>query len=220
MRPRIFVAILVALSAGKVCPAVDSFKSVDVQDGWKVATESNGITIYSRLRSGSPLKEFKAFAEIEAPTHVVNAVINDLENYPDFMPVTAKCRILKRESDSIIAYQRLSPKICADRDYTLRIRDKSWSVRDGFVYFQQWQPANELGPPEQKGVVRVKVCEGGWLLEPDGANKTRATYAVYTDTGGAIPIFIVNHVSQMGIGRLFAAVRKQAKDPKYNASQR
>ena len=49
----------------------------------------------------------------------------------------------------------------------------------------------------------------------NGANKTRATYSVYTDTGGLIPVFVANRMSQIGIGRLFEAVRKQVKDLKY-----
>jgi len=81
-----------------------------------------------------------------------------------------------------------------------------------------WSPANELGPPEKKGVVRVKLCEGKWLLEPDGATKTRATYSIYTDTGGFIPSFIANRISMTGITKLFAAVRKQVKDPRYAVS--
>ena len=82
----------------------------------------------------------------------------------------------------------------------------------------QWSPANDLGPPETKGVVRVKVCEGKWLLEPEGITRTRATYCVYTDSGGSLPSLIANHVSLTGISRLFAAIRKQVKDPKYAAA--
>jgi hypothetical protein len=72
----------------------------------------------------------------------------------------------------------------------------------------------------QKRVVRVKVCEDGWLLEPEDATKTRATYTVYTDSGGAIPAFIANRAGQIAIGRLFVAVRKRVKDPRYSASER
>jgi hypothetical protein len=100
----------------------------------------------------------------------------------------------------------------------LRVWKKSWPVTDGVVFASHWAPANELGPPETKGVVRVKLCEGKWLLEPDGAGKTRATYSIYTDTGGFIPSFIANRISQTGITKLFAAVRKQVKDPKYTVS--
>ena len=193
--------------------------SVNASEGWKLVTQTKDVAIYSRLHSGSSLKEFKAIGLIDAPTHAVHVVIDDFENYPNFMPYTTECRLVKRESDCLVGYQRLSPKICADRDYTLRVWNKSWPAAGGLVYLSQWAPANELGPPEKKGVVRVKVCDGGWLLEPDGANKTRATYSVYTDTGGLIPAFVANRLSQIGIGRLFEAVRKQVKDPKYTAEE-
>ena len=68
-------------------------------------------------------------------------------------------------------------------------------------------------------MLRDKRCEGEWLLEPEDATKTRATYTVYTDSGGAIPAFIANSASKIGIGRLFVALRKQVKDPKYNPSE-
>ena len=165
---------------------------VNPNEGWKLISGNKDIALYSRARAGSPLKEFKAIGGIDAPSGAVHA---------------------------IVGYQRLSPKICEDRDYTLRVWKKSWPAADGFVYLDRWAPANELGPPEKKGVVRVKACEGGWLLEPNGANKTRATYSIYTDTRGAIPAFIVNRASQIGIGKLFAAVRKQVTNPKYAAAQ-
>ena len=210
---RIFRGLMSIFLAGP--PTV--FAAVDSRDeGWKpVGVRENNVAIYSRPRQGSPLKEFKAVGPIDAPTVAVSAVIDDFLNYPKFMPFTTECRLIKRDGDSIVGYQRLSPKICADRDYTLRVWKKSWPVSDGLVYMSQWCPANDLGPPEKKGVVRVKICEGKWLLEPDGATKTRATYYIYSDNGGALPSFIANHVSVTGISRLFAAIRKQVKDPKY-----
>lgn len=194
-------------------------QSVNASEGWKLVRQTQDVAIYSRPHSGSSLKEFKAIGPIDAPTHTVHVVIDDFENYPNFMPYTTECRLVRRESDSLVGYQRISPKVCADRDYTLRVWNKSWPAAGGLVYLSHWEPANELGPPEKKGVVRVKVCDGGWLLEPDGTNKTRATYSVYTDTGGLIPAFVANRLSQIGIGRLFQAVRKQVKDPKYTAKE-
>jgi len=206
---------MVLVFGGRIGLASELPKSVDPSEGWKLASGSKDVAIYSRAHAGSPLKEFRAIGSIDAPTSAVHAVIDDFENYPNFMPYTLECRLLKRESDSIITYQRLSPKIAEDRDYTLRVWKKSWPGPDGFTYLDQWKPANELGPAEKKGVVRVKICNGGWLLEPDGPVKTRATYSVYTDTGGLIPAFIANHASRMGISKLFEAVRKQVKNPKY-----
>ena len=218
VRQRVFRGLIWIFFASS--PTV--FAAVDSSDeGWKLAgVRENNVAIYSRPRPGSPLKEFKAVGQIDAPTYAVCAVIDDFLNYPKFMPFMRECRLIRRDSDSIVGYQRLSPKICADRDYTLRVWKRSWPASDGRVFLSQWSPANDLGPPETKGVVRVKICEGKWLLEPDGAIKTRATYCIYSDSGGALPSFIANHVSLTGISRLFAAIRKQVKDPRYAVSER
>ncbi len=217
LRAFVTIFVLAATAALRAEPS----SSVDPSEGWKMATQSKNVAIHTRPHPGSALKEFRAVGEIDAPSETVHAVIDDLENYPSFMPYIAECRLIKRESDSIITYQRLSPKICADRDYTLRVQKKSWpATAGGVAYLNWWKPANELGPAEKRGVVRVNVCDGGWLLEPNGADKTRATYSVYTDTGGLIPAFVANRVSQIGIGRLFEAVRKQVKNPKYSATDR
>jgi Polyketide cyclase / dehydrase and lipid transport len=216
MHQRVFRGLMSIFLAG-CSTAFAAEESPTVDDGWKVAARDKDVAIYSRPHPGSPLKEFKAVGPIDAPTHAVCAVIDDFQNYPKFMPSMSECQLIKRDGDSIVGYQRLSPKVCADRDYTLRVWKESWRAPDGLVFMSHWSPANELGPPEKKGVVRVKVCEGKWLLEPEGITKTRATYSIYTDTGGYIPSLIANHVSLTGIKRLFAAIRKQVKDPKYAA---
>ena len=208
--------ILLASSSNTV--AAEFSSSVSPTEGWKLAADTKEVLIYSRPHADSNLKEFKAIGFVDAPASSVHAVIDDFENYPKFMPYTMECRLIKRDGDSVIGYQRLSPKIIEDRDYTLRVSKKSWSGPKGLTYLSQWQTANEMGPPEQKGVVRLKVCNGTWLLEPDGPSKTRATYSIYSETGGFIPPFIANQASLTGIKKLYAAIRKQAKEPKYAAA--
>lgn len=185
-------------------------------EDWKLVKQSNGVAIYSRPHPGSNLKEFKAVGEIDAATETVHKVIDDVEAYPSFMPYTAECRVIERNPDSILTYQRLAPKIVSDRDYTLRIQKKSWPVENGLAYLNHWEPANERGPAAKPGVFRVTVCEGSWLLEPIREGKTRATYSVFTDSGIG-PAFLANTISTTGISKLFAAVRKQVKDPKYQS---
>src|SRR2546423_15156597 len=132
--------------------------------------------------------------EIAAPSRAVCEVIEDVDAYPSFMPYMAECRLLRRESDSLLSYQRISPKICSDRDFTLRTYKTSWPGVAGLVYSNRWEAANALGPAKKAGVVRVEFCQGSWLLEPSGATRTRATYSVYTDTGGRISPLIVHRL--------------------------
>ena len=197
--------------------ALSIFAEPAPTEGWKLVKQTNGVAIYSRPHAGSKLKEFKAIGEIDASTNAVHAVIDDVEAYPSFMPYTTECRVIEKDSDSILTYQRLSPKIVSDRDYTLRIEKKSWPTENGLAYLNRWSPANEHGPAEKPNIFRVKLCEGSWLLEPAGDGKTRATYSLFTDSGIVGPAFIANTISTTGISKLFAAVRKQAKDPKYQS---
>src|SRR5256714_667371 len=208
-------AAIIAFLAGT---ALSTFAADPGQNAdWKVVKQNSGVTIYSRPHPGSHLKEFKAVGEIDAATKTVHNVIDDVEAYTSFMPYTTECRVIARKDDSILTYQRVSPKIVSDRDYTLRIQKKSWPVENGLVYLNRWEPANEDGPAEKPGVFRVKRIVGSWLLEPAGEGKTRATYSVFTDSGIVGPAFIANTISTTGISKLFAAVRKQAKDPKYQS---
>ena len=105
MKERIVPMFLFAL-VSIVCLAAEPAKSADGNDSWKLATERNGLTIYSRPHSGSSLKEFKAVGEIAAPSRAVCEVIEDVDAYPSFMPYMAECRLLRHESDSLLSYQR------------------------------------------------------------------------------------------------------------------
>jgi Polyketide cyclase / dehydrase and lipid transport len=182
---------------------------------WKLVSASENVALYRRSRPGPGYYESKAIGEIAASTAIVHAVIDDAESYTRFMPYTVECRVLKREDDSILTYQRISAPLVRDRDYTLRIRTTSKTVNGGTSYLSRWEAENALGPAERPGIIRVGLCEGGWLLETVGPNVTRATYTIHTDSGGTIPAFIKNVGSQMGIRKIFAAIRRQVRNPKY-----
>lgn len=211
-------ALLFALSAHA------SDKSAPDQNGsnaeWAPESNSQGVAIQSRLRQGTDIREFKAVGAISATPATVFAILDDCEAYPRFMPYTSEVRVLKREKNATLAYQRLELPLVSDRDYTLRSQNSKWLGPDGAIYHIRWAPANDEGPAVKSGVARVNVCEGGWLLEPDGAGGTRATYSIFTDSGGAIPAFIANNGSRMAIRKLFEALRKRAKDPQFAATNK
>ena len=180
---------------------------------WKFVSDKDGVTVYRRQRALS--KESKAIGDIAASTDLVHAVLEDVESYTTFMPYTVECRVLKREGDAIVAYQRISAPMVSDRDYTIRVRTNAKKAEGGTIYSSHWVTDNAAGPPEKRGVVRVSLCEGSWLLEPTGPNSTHAIYLIYTDSGGLIPSFIKERAGPAGIRKLFDAIRKQATDPKY-----
>jgi hypothetical protein len=205
--------IVAALIASDLCGIALAAEPEPSPGEWKFIGDQDGVTIYRRQRARS--RESKASGDIAASTEIVHAVLEDVDSYPNFMPYTAECRVLKREGDSLIAYQRISAPMVSDRDYTIRVHTTVKKTEGGTTYSSHWVTDNAAGPPEKRGVVRVNLCEGSWLLEPTGPNSTHATYQIYSDSGGYIPSFIKNTAGPAGIRKLFAAIRKQVRDPKY-----
>ena len=209
--------LLVALIVASV-PSVRAAEKASGGD-WVEESKGDGVVIHSRTRAGSELKEFRGIGLIDAPPQIVFAVLDDTESYPEFMPYSSEVRVLKREKNTVLAYQRLDLPFVSDRDYTLRSKHEVWRGPDGPIYRIRWEPANDLGPAEKTGVLRVNVCEGGWLLEPDPSGGTRAVYSIFTDNGGALPQFLATNASRMAIRKLFDAIRNQVKNPKYAATR-
>jgi hypothetical protein len=184
-------------------------------DGWTEVSKKPGLVIYCREKKDSRIKEYKATGDIAAPAWVVRNVIDDVENYPHFMPYVKESNVLVREGESLVTYQRFSTPFVSDRDYILRIRFESRpAAGGGTVYCNKWKAETGYGPEEKRGVIRVKVNEGYWLLEPEGET-TRATYMIFTDPGGSIPAMVINYGNKNAIPKLFASVQKQAGEQKY-----
>jgi len=189
----------------------------DGTDGWTIAHQTADVTVFTRPHEGSSIRECKAVSIIDAEPIVVKRVLDDTADYPQFMPYVIETRTLSHTADGHVGYQRISPPIVGDRDYTVRVRCESKACAGGMSYCNRWEAANDLGPAEIKGVTRVKITRGSWLLEPCAGGKTRATYTIYSDSGGGIPTFLLNSANKTAIPKLFEAVRKQCKAPKYQA---
>jgi hypothetical protein len=192
--------------------------ALSADTGWQQVDEKDGVTLYSRARLGSAVKEFKGTGMIDASPATVEKVLADVASYPSFMPYVTESRAVSQSGDDVITYQRLNVPFVANRDYTVRVEHGTIKGAGGeTIYRDEWLTDNEAGPAARRGVVRVKVNEGSWLLEPagPGGSSTQATYQIYTDSGGALPAFLANRASQLIIPRLFDAIRKQARDGKY-----
>ncbi len=198
-----FCVLMLITFAGEISAA---------DEGWSVAMKSSDITVYERSRKGSDLLEFKAVRVLPLPSDTIKRVIDDVDQYPNFMPYVAEARVISRDGPNLVSYQRISPPFVSDRDYTVRVNCETWRVAAGNCFCNKWQAANDLGPAEKSGVSRVKVTEGSWLLEPEGdGSKTRVTYHVYSDSGGSLPTSITNAASRNAIPKLFDSILKHAR---------
>ncbi len=184
---------------------------------WKLEANKDGVEVYSRPHGDSGLKEFKSVGLIDAAPHTVFELLSNSADFPKFMPYSVEVKILQKSGSTVVAYHRLDLPLIDDRDYILRSVHTVTPSTEGPVYHIRWQPAEGIGPSPRPGVHRVTVCQGSWLLEPTVTGETRATYDIYSDTGGAIPAFLANGGSRTAIRKVFTAIRKRVLDPKYSS---
>jgi hypothetical protein len=186
---------------------------------WQPVDGVKGFKLYQR-DTGEATREMLAVATINAPPYVVKNAVDDFEATRGRMPFVAEVRVLERGEGEAFVYNRTSAPLISDRDYTIRVYDDSFVRDDGeTVYVQRWQVANDKGPSEKPGVVRVARSEGYWRFEPiDGGERTRATYFLVATAEG-IPKQRADWGTQNILAGVFAAVRDRVIDEKYRATQ-
>jgi hypothetical protein len=182
----------------------------DSGPGWEQAARDDGITVFSRTKPDSSVKEMKAIGIIDAEPQAVWRTIRDYAHYDSTMPYTEESRVLRSEEDGkvIYFYSVVNAPLVSRRDYIIRLVDESaWNEGKGYLLVT-WKAA-EGDVPEKDGRVRVKVNDGFWRLEPrDGGKRTFATYYVYTDPGGSVPKWIINNANKGAVPDVFRAIRR------------
>lgn len=185
-------------------------------DGWELAADSDGVKVYGRKKGDSEVREMKAIGLIDAPAADVWKAVRDYDNYPKTMPYVEDGKVLSREGgdkgDKVtVLYSKINTPLVDRRDYIIRLVDESaWQEGKGFMKVT-WTVVNDMDDkvPVPKDVVRVRINEGYWLLEPrDDGKKTFATYYVYTSPGGALPNFIINKANTIAVPKVFESIKK------------
>lgn len=181
---------------------------------WEEIDDSDGIRVWVRDVPGGTVREVKAESIVNLPAEKVWSVLRDTSTYVEFMPYLVECAVVGPAGpNALFEYQLIDPPIVDKRDYTLRVVVTEDPER-GF-WQRRWTPANEAGPAEREGVVRVSVCDGTWTVERLGSQSTRLEYWLYTDPGGSIPTWVANKANTTSVPDLLDAVRKRARDPSW-----
>jgi hypothetical protein len=185
---------------------------------WVQIYSTQNLTVYAKDRPGTSIKELRAVGLVDAPSWVILNVLDEVADYPDFMPYTTKAQLIQRRSHEAIIYFRWDPPIIGARDVTVVMTQSSTKRIDGKTNYQlQWEPTNTLGPAPSPGVIRITLDEGSWNLEPTADGKrTTVTYEIFTDGGGGLPGFAINIANRQSVFDLFQAIRKQVTLSKYS----
>jgi hypothetical protein len=183
--------------------------------------QAPGVQVETRAVPGRDVKQVHAQGIIDAPPHVVRAVIADLERYPAFMPYVKESRVLSGDvSGDVLNYQRLSfgVPLVQDRHYVIRITERRYrdvDRRRGWAFV--WRLEDDLPSGAGRDAIKVSVNSGYWNLRPVASSEsaTDVRYCLFTDPAGSLPKWLVGLANTEGIPKLFAAVSTAAASPRY-----
>lgn len=181
---------------------------VTAEPRWEAAGSANGVHWYTRARVGSAVNELKATVLLDATPAEVWAVLTDYPGWVKTMPSTDAAEVLSRdEAGHALVYLRYVLPIIATRDTLIELTE----ARTDAAWVLSWVAAPEARDgerPKDDDVVRLRVNEGEWRLEPraDG-QKTFLTYRLLSAPGGDVPPSFVNRVNTLGVPKTIAALQ-------------
>ncbi len=210
-KPKILLSVLLGLPLVLLSVSVCAQASV-----WEEISHEDGIKVWQRSVPGKSLVEFRGRGLVGASYAMILAVLQDSTRKTEWMDSCVDARMLRTIGPgNSIMYNRTGSTVplIDDRDVVLetsvdirpekrRIKIDVWSVADPKM-------------PEVDGVVRMPELRATWILDALGPKKTRVTYTVQADPGGALPHWLVNMVAKRLPARTLQKLRKQTQKSGY-----
>lgn len=183
---------------------------------WELATDSDGIRVWTREVPGSPLRAFKATMVVRSTLSGLVNLIQDTDNARRWVYRTERIQLLKRDDSKgtfVIRVETDFPWPLTDRDVVvagLVMQDE----RSGTVTINS---RSVTGPeyPLNPRFVRMPDMEGSWIFRPVGNEMVEVTMIGRADPSGAIPPGIVNLIIDVTPFRTMQGMRRLLPDPRY-----
>jgi hypothetical protein len=179
---------------------------------WEPAGSADGVHWYTRARPGVEVNELKVTVLLDATPAEVWAVLSDYAGWVESMPSTASAEVVARDGEGrSLVYLRYELPVIAARDTLIETREE----RTDAAWTLSWKAAAEardVERPGAPGVVRLRVNEGEWRLEPrEAGKKTFVVYRLLSAPGGDVPPFFVNRVNTLGVPKTIASLQRAIK---------
>ncbi len=158
------------------------FKKGPIGDskGWDLKNNKKGVKVYTRKVDITPVKSFRGEVEIKCDFDALVGLLTYDDDYPNWMYLVEKSKIIKKlnETDMIVYTVNQPIWPCKTRD---AVTFKWWSqdpetlvVRARFIGLPDFIP-------EKKGLIRVPLLMGQYVLTPKDNGDVHIVYEALTD---------------------------------------
>ncbi len=188
-----------------------AFCAAAAEPEWETVSEGP-ITVKSRPHPNSDVREVWAEGEMSAPVQDLQEALTNMDRFRHFMPYVKSARRVSLEPDgSSYNYTELDLPVISSRDYVVHtVLDEGVQPDGSGAYRTHWNAA-PTKLPERRYLVRLKLCEGSWVITPGENGKSHFVYRLVTDPGGMIPAWLANYANTHGIGDTVHAIEKEGQ---------
>jgi hypothetical protein len=188
------------------------------QNNWILASEHEGIMIYTRAMQNSKVKAVKVVCNLNATNSQLVAAILDVETCNEWVYHSKRNVLIKTISPlDIIYYAEVDvPWPAENRDYVVHIQitqnpqSKVISINSpcipGYV-------------AEKAGIVRISNSVGRWTIAPVGKSQVRAEYTLEVDPMGDIPAWLTNLFATKGPLETFRRLKVHVQKDEYKKAR-
>ena len=193
-------------------------QSTSNKNNWTIKKDENGIAVYTRTAANSNLKEMKAVFYLQTSLSSIIALIDDRENYSQWVYKCGKSVILKKISETQqVHYQTIMvPWPLDNRDFVITT-SLSQDETTKIITIKSSESPNFI--PSIKGFVRIQLLEASWILTPLKDGIVQVDYRLLVNPSGAIPAWIANLVVTEGPFNTMVNFKQWVMKPKYQAAK-
>ncbi len=183
------------------------------QDLWKLESDKDGIKVYSKSIDGTAFKSFKAHMSIKGSIHTFVAILQDIENMPEWGYSVKSTELLESTGDTLQIYYAVAsaPFPFENRDgiYQNTFR---WDGRNKILFVEI-----ELLPGYMKKASRLVRLKGNgfWNVKVLKNQMLDITFSMLVDPGGNIPAWMANIFVNTTPISTMTELRKVMVDKKY-----
>ncbi|WP_255563689.1 START domain-containing protein [Mucilaginibacter rivuli] len=187
---------------------------VQAQSTWKLATEKEGIKVYTRPVPNSKIKALKADCIMDGKLSQFVAVILDVAGSEKWVYHAKNVKLLKQTSPSELYYysEVAVPWPFENRDYIAHIIVNQ-NAKTKIVTIDA--PCLPDMVPLKESLVRIVHSTGKWLVAPLPNNKLHVTYEIEVDPAGAVPAWLINLFATKGPLETFEKLKLELPKPAY-----
>ena len=183
-------------------------------EGWVLARQSNGITVYNRSVPGSAVRELRGEVTVQSRLSGLVALFQDMQGYPLWYDSLKNTRLLRRLGPLVlIGYAEVDfPWPASNRDMILRY-SFTQDPRTRVVRVRLHNMPDYL--PRRPGIVRLLQVKGSWEFRPLPGGSVRVIMQTHSEPGGSIPEWISDAAVTTAPLRALDGLRRRIKGPRY-----